>query len=410
MDCRVKPDNDEDLMALLSVAEALARVTEGLAPLDAERVPLDGCRGRVLAEDLAAGLTQPPFDASAMDGYAVRASDVATLPATLRLIGESLAGSGYDGEVSAGETVRIFTGAPVPRGADTIVIQENTDVAPGVVIVKEAVPQRHIRPRGQDFAAGDVLLRADLRLGPRELMLAAAMNHAELPVRRKPKVAILATGDEVVPPGTELARDQVVSSVPAGLAALIEAQGGEPMSLGIAKDTPESLVTLLRTGSAADILVTIGGASVGERDLVGASLRSEGLALDFWKIAMRPGKPLLYGRLGNQRVLGVPGNPVAALICGLVFLVPMLHRLLGLREDTPGHVEATLGKTVEANGPRQHYMRATSQWEGGERRVTALPAQDSSLMADFARADCLIVRAPDAPALPKGARVTIIPL
>ena len=397
-------------MALLSVTEALARVTEGLAPLDAERVPLDGCRGRVLAEDLAACLTQPPFDASAMDGYAVRGEDVAALPATLRLIGESLAGSGYDGEVGRSETVRIFTGAPVPRGADTIVIQENADTAPGVVIVKEAAPQRHIRPRGQDFAAGDVLLRAGLRLGPRELMLAAAMNHAELPVRRKPKVAILATGDEVVPPGTELARYQVVSSVPAGLAALIEAQGGEPMSLGIAKDSAESLVTLLRTGSAADILVTIGGASVGERDLVSAALRSEGLELDFWKIAMRPGKPLLHGRLGTQRVLGLPGNPVAALICGLVFLVPMLHRLLGLREDTPGHVEATLGQTVEANGPREHYMRATSQWEAGERRVTPLPAQDSSLMADFARADCLIVRPPDAPALAPGARVTIIPL
>jgi molybdopterin molybdotransferase len=397
-------------MALLSVTEALARVTEGLAPLPTERVPLEACRGRVLAEDLAANLTQPPFDASAMDGYAVRAEDVAALPAMLRLIGESLAGSGYHGEVGPGEAVRIFTGAPVPKGADTIVIQENTDTAPGVVIVKEAAPQRHIRPRGQDFTAGEVLLRAGVRLGPRELMLAAAMNHAELPVRRKPKVAILATGDEVVPPGTELARDQVVSSVPAGLAALIEAQGGEPMILGIAQDTPESLITLARTGSAADILVTIGGASVGERDLVSAALRSEGLELDFWKIAMRPGKPLLYGRLGQQRVLGVPGNPVAALICGLVFLVPMLHRLLGLREAKQGRVEAVLGEAVEANGPREHYMRATSQWEAGERRVTALPAQDSSLMADFARADCLIVRAPDAPALPEGWRVAIVPL
>jgi molybdopterin molybdotransferase len=397
-------------MALLSVAEALARVTEGLAPLPAEHVPLEQARGRVLAEDVAANLTQPPFDASAMDGYAVRAEDVAALPATLRLIGEALAGSGYEGEVKQGEAVRIFTGAPVPKGTDTIVIQENTDAAPGVVIVKEAAPQRHIRPRGQDFTAGEVLLRAGVRLGPRELMLAAAMNHAELPVRRKPKVAILATGDEVVPPGTELAPDQVVSSVPTGLAALIEAQGGEPMSLGIAKDTAESLITLLRTGSAADILVTIGGASVGERDLVSAALRSEGLELDFWKIAMRPGKPLLYGRLGQQRVLGVPGNPVAALICGLVFLVPMLHRLLGLREGIQVRVEAVLAEALEANGPREHYMRATSRWEGGERRVAALPAQDSSLMADFARADCLIVRAPDAPALPQGSRVTIIPL
>src|SRR6476619_20504 len=398
-------------MALLSVTEALARVTEGLVPLDAERVPLGECRGRVLADDLAACLTQPPFDAAAMDGYAVRAEDVAVLPATLRLIGESSAGSGYDGEVAPGEAVRIFTGAPVPKGADTVVIQEDTDAAPGVVIVKEAAPHRHIRPRGQDLTAGEVLLRAGVRLGPRELMLAAAMNHAELPVRRKPTVAILATGDEVVPPGTELERDQIVSSVPAGLAALIEAQGGEPMSLGIAKDTPESLITLARTGSAADILVTVGGASVGERDLVSAALRSEGLELDVWKIAMRPGKPGLYGRLGPQRVLGLPGNPVSALVCGLVFLVPMLRRLLGLREDVRGQLEAVLGQDLDANGPREHYLRAVStSGPGGEWLVTPLPVQDSSLMADFARADCLIVRAPDAQALAQGARVTIIPL
>jgi molybdopterin molybdotransferase len=398
-------------MALLSVAEALARVTQGLHPLDAERVPLEQARGRVLAADLAAGLTQPPFDASAMDGYAVRADDVATLPATLRLIGEALAGSGFEGKVRCGETVRIFTGAPVPKGADTVVIQENTDVAAGVVTVKEVAPRCHIRPRGQDFTEGEVLLREGMKLGPRELMLAAAMNHAELSVRRKPKVAILATGDEVVPPGTTLERDQIVSSVPSGLAALIEAQGGEPMNLGIAKDTPESLVTLARTGSAADILVTIGGASVGERDLVSAALRCEGLELDFWKIAMRPGKPLLYGRIGPQRVLGLPGNPVSALICGLVFLVPMMHSLLGLRQDAKGSTEAVLGQELEANGPREHYMRAVSAWgPGGERRVTALSSQDSALMADFARADCLIVRAPDAPALPRGARVTIIPL
>ena len=398
-------------MALLSVAEALARVTQGLEPLDAEHVKLDQARGRVLAEDLTSGLTQPPFDASAMDGYAVRAEDVAVLPATLRLIGEALAGRGFAGEVGQGEAVRIFTGAPVPKGADTIVIQENTEIAPSIVTVKEASPGRYNRPRGQDFTEGEVLLRAGMRLGPRELMLAAAMNHAELPVRRKPKVAILATGDEVVPPGTELERDQIVSSVPAGLAALIEAQGGEPMSLGIAKDTPESLITLARTGSAADILVTVGGASVGERDLVSAALRSEGMELDFWTIAMRPGKPLLYGRLGSQRVLGLPGNPVSALVCGLVFLVPMLRRLLGLREDVRGQVEAVLGQDLDANGPREHYLRAVSTLgPGGEWLVTPLAAQDSSLMADFARADCLIVRAPDAQALAQGARVTIIPL
>ena len=398
-------------MALLSVAEALARVTQGLEPLEPERVKLEQARGRVLAEDIAAHLTQPPFDAAAMDGYAVRAADVAVLPATLRLIGDALAGRGFDGEVNQGEGVRIFTGAPVPKGADTVVIQENTEVAPGVVTVKDAAPRRHIRPRGQDFTKGEVLLRAGTRLGPRELMLAAAMNHAELPVRRKPKVAILATGDEVVPPGTALDRDQIVSSVPVGLAALIEAQGGEPMSLGIAQDTAESIVTLASTGKGADILVTVGGASVGERDLVSAALRSGGMELDFWKIAMRPGKPLLYGRLGNQRVLGVPGNPVAALICGLVFLVPMLHRLLGLREHGREPQEAVLGQALEANGPREHYMRATSTWRsGGERLVIPLAAQDSALMADFARADCLIVRPPDAPALAEGERVMIIPL
>ena len=396
-------------MALLPVAEALARVTQGLEPLDAEWVPVAKGYGRVLAEDLAARLSQPPFDASAMDGYAVRAEDVAALPATLKLIGESVAGRGFGGVVGQAEAVRIFTGAPVPKGADTVVIQENADQANGVVTVKEAAPGRHIRPHGQDFIEGEVLLREGLRLGPRELMLAAAMNHAELPVRRRPRVAILSTGDEVVPPGSTLGADEIVASVSYGLGALVEAQGGESMSLGIAKDTPESLIALIRAGSAADILLTIGGASVGERDLVGSALRSEGLELDFWKIAMRPGKPLLYGRLGSQRVLGVPGNPVAALICGLVFLVPMLHRLLGLREDARGPLEAVLGRDLEANGPREHYMRGVSAWApDGERLVTALPSQDSSLMADFARADCLIVRPPHAPALAKGQRVRII--
>jgi molybdopterin molybdotransferase len=346
-----------------------------------------------------------------MDGYAARAEDVATLPATLRLIGQSAAGAGFRGSVGRGETVRIFTGAPVPDGADTIVIQEDAEQASSMVTIKELSSTRHIRPRGQDFKEGEVLLQAGTRLGPRELMLAAAMNQPELPVRRKPKVAILATGDEVVPPGVELERDQIVSSVPCGLAALIERHGGEAMSLGIAKDEPESLVTLARAGRAADILLTIGGASVGERDLVASALRSEGLELDFWKIAMRPGKPMLYGRLGNQRVLGVPGNPVSALICAHVFLVPMLERMLGLAEEARPQPEALLGEALEANGEREHYMRARSEWrEDGVRIVRPLPSQDSSLVAALARADCLIVRAPHAPSLPRGARVRILPL
>lgn len=398
-------------MALLSVEDALTRVLAGLSPLEAERVAIEAAHGRVLAEDLAARLTQPPFNASAMDGYAVRSADVASLPATLRVVGVAAAGSGFERRIGKGEAVRIFTGAPVPEGADTVVIQENTEEADGVVRIVEAEPERHIRPRGQDFREGEVLLPAGTRLGPRELMLAAAMNHAELPVRRKPRVAILATGDEVAPPGSALGPDQIVSSVPYGLAALIEAEGGEAMRLGIARDDAESLITLARSGRAADILVTIGGASVGERDLVARALASEGLELDFAKIAMRPGKPLLYGRLGTQRVLGFAGNPVSALISAHVFLRPMLSRLLGRAERRRPLPEAVAGAALPANGERQHYLRAISEWrEDGTRVVSPLASQDSALSADLARADCLIVREPRAPELPRGRRVRIIPL
>lgn len=398
-------------MALLSVAEALSRVTRGLAPLEAERVALDKADGRVLAEDVAARLTQPPFDASAMDGYAVRAADVAAVPVTLKVAGQSLAGAGFRGRVGPGEAVRIFTGAPVPVGADLVVIQENAEEGSGSVTVRDALGAPHIRPRGQDFAEGEVLLTAGTRLGPRELMLAAAMNQVDLPVRRKPRVAILATGNEVMPPGSELAADQIVSSVPYGIAALVARHGGEAMPLGIARDDPESILALARAGSGADILVTIGGASVGEYDLVASALKSEGLELDFWKIAMRPGKPLLFGRLGNQRILGLPGNPVSALVCAEVFLVPMLGRLLGATEEPRPLPEAVLGMALPANGPREHYLRARSEWrEDGVRVVTPLPSQDSSLVAALARADCLIVRPADAPGLPRGASVRIMPL
>ena len=398
-------------MAPLSVAEALTRVTRGLAPLETERVDLKHACGRVLAEDVAAILTQPPFDASAMDGYAVRAADVAALPVTLRLAGRSAAGAGFGGKVGPGEAVRIFTGAPVPEGADLVVIQENTEQSPESVTIKSAASGTYIRRRGQDFTKGEVLLTEGTRLGPHELMLAAAMNHADLPVRRKPTVAILATGNEVMPPGSDLAADQIVSSVPYGLAAIVARHGGEAMQLGIAKDEPESIVMLARAGKAADILVTIGGASIGEYDLVATALKSDGLELDFWKIAMRPGKPLLFGRMGNQRVLGVPGNPVSALICAHVFLVPMLGKLLGLTDEKPHKPDAVLGEALPANGVREHYMRALSEWRAdGARIVTPLPSQDSSLMAAFARADCLIVRPPNAPVLPRGARVRIVPL
>jgi molybdopterin molybdotransferase len=312
--------------------------------------------------------------------------------------------------LESGEAVRIFTGAPVPKGADAVVMQEDAELAGGTVTVKAATLGRHIRPRGQDFHESEVLLVAGSRLSPRELILAAAMNHAEVPVRRKPKVAILATGDEVMPPGAELGPDEIVSSVPYGLAALVERQGGEAAILGIAKDDIESIASLARAGRDADILLTIGGASVGDKDLVAAALGSEGLALDFWKIAMQPGKPLLYGRLGPQRVLGVPGNPVSALICAMVFLIPMLSRMLGIKDERR-LFEAVLAEDLEENGPREHYMRAVSELRPtGDRLVRLLPRQDSSRMADFARADCLIVRPRHAPAVSEGQRVPILPL
>jgi molybdopterin molybdotransferase len=396
-------------MALLSVAEALARVTEGLEPLKSETVGLEEAAGRVLAGPLVALVTQPPFDASAMDGYAVRAADLGALPATLKLVGTAAAGEAFNGRIRTGEAVRIFTGAPVPKGADTIVLQENAEEISGVVTIKDVAAGRHIRPRGQDFTDGEVLLTAGTRLGPRHLMIAAGMNHAELQVRRKPKVAILATGDELVLPGAKLGTDQIVSSVPYGLAALIERHGGEAMRLGIAKDDAESLVTLARAGSAADVLVTIGGASVGDRDLVASALRTEGLQVDFWKVAMRPGNPVFYGRIGNQPVLGLPGNPVSAFVTGLVFLVPMLNRLLGY-DAAARPSEGILIEALEANGARTHYLRAVSSWTpNGERRVTPVPSQDSSLLVALTRADCLIVREPHAPGLPTGARVKVVP-
>lgn len=400
-------------MGLLPVEEALSRVTKGLDPLPSELVPLGKARGRVLADAVTANLTQPPFDASAMDGYAVRAADVRDLPATLRLVGESAAGSGYAARLGSGETVRIFTGAPVPRGADTVVPQENVEVAEAEpqVTIREAEAGRHIRPQGQDFQRGEAVLETGTALGPRQMMLAAAANAAELRVRRKPRVAILATGDELVPPGFDPAPDQIVSSVPYGLCALVIAAGGEAEMLGIAEDTPDSLASLIESGAEADILVTVGGASVGERDLVGKVLQSEGMVLDFWKIAMRPGKPLIFGTRGPQRVLGLPGNPVSAMVCAHVFLRPMLTRLLGLSEKEAVHQPALLAETLDKNGPRQHYIRAISKWNGaGERLVWPQASQDSSLMAAFAKADCLIVRAPEAPPAERGESVSILPL
>jgi molybdopterin molybdotransferase len=397
---------------MLSVGEALSRVTAGIGPLERQSVTLEAAHRRVLAEGVAARITQPPFNASAMDGYAVRAEDVATVPCNLSVIGESAAGTPFDGTVSAGEAVRIFTGAEVPVGADTIVIQEDTSREGDAVTVNEgAEAGTFVRPRGFDFSEGDVLLDAGRRLNARDLALAAAMNASAVYVRTKPIVALLATGNELVPPGSELKPGQIISSNPYGLGPMIESAGGCAMCTGIARDTMESLREHIARASDADILVTIGGASVGEHDLVKDALREAGMALDFWKIAMRPGKPLMFGQLGTQRVLGVPGNPVSAMVCARIFLLPMIWKLLGLSGVDSGTQSAVLAAPLEKNGLRQHYMRATIETgENGEALVRAVRSQDSSLLSPLSQADCLIVRAPNAPAANEGKKVEILSL
>jgi molybdopterin molybdotransferase len=395
---------------MISVAEALARVTADLAPLPAEEVAVDAACGRVLASDLAAKLTQPPFPASAMDGYAVRSGDVAALPATLRLIGEAAAGHPFSGAVKAGEAVRIFTGAAVPDGADLVIIQENTAAEGDRIEIRERSVDGFVRPAGGDFREGDIALRAGHRLTPRDLLLAAQMNHAMLPVRRRPVIAILPSGDELVPPGGTPGPGQIISSIPAGLSALIEASGGVPVRLGIARDTMASLAECIAGARGADIIITIGGASVGDHDLVQAALEEAGFAFAFHKVAMRPGKPLMFGERGRQRVLGVPGNPVSAMLCAMIFLRPMIARLLGRTDVATPALRARLTTPLEANGPRQHYMRAQSAMVGGDLTVAPVASQDSSLISILAAANCLIVRPPYARALPVGITVEITPL
>jgi molybdopterin molybdotransferase len=400
---------------VISVEAALDQILAGLAdraPVAAEDILLSDGLGRVLAEDVHARVTQPPAAVSAMDGWAVRAVDVATVPATLRRIGAVPAGQHFAGRVGAGETVRIFTGAPLPAGADTIVIQEDADQDGDRVVVREGAPAgTYVRPAGLDFAAGAVGLKAGRRLTARDIGLAAAMNHPWLRVRRRPRVAILATGDEIVRPGDPIGPNQIVSSNALALSALVASVGGDPLMLGIAPDETAALRRMAAGAAGADLLVTTGGASVGEHDLVRSGLAPDGLALDFWTIAMRPGKPLMFGRLGAVPLLGLPGNPVSSLVCGLVFLKPALEALLGLeRAQTPRHT-AVLATDLKANDRRQDYLRARFEIDAQEtRRVVPFPKQDSSMLSPLAQADCLIVRPPHAPAAPAGTSVEIIPL
>lgn len=393
---------------LISVDEALARITGALTPVGSEMVSIAQAHGRVLAQAVISNRTQPPFAVSAMDGYAVRAGDVANVPAKLTIIGQAPAGGAFTGAVGPGQAVRIFTGGPLPKGADTIVIQENTQADGDQVTVTQPVTAgRHIRAEGLDFRTGDEMLAEGRRLGARDVALAAAMNVLWLCVRRRPRLALLATGDELVRPGEPIGPHQIVSSNALGLAAMIAACGGEAIDLGIAADDREELRAMALGARGADMLITLGGASVGDHDLVQSVLGEVGLKVDFWKIAMRPGKPLIFGHMGQTPMLGLPGNPVSSMVCGLLFVRPAIAALLG--EVGGGNYTRTaiLGADMVANDNRQDYVRASLSADGVASPFTV---QDSAMLSSLAKAGCLIIRPPHAPAARAGESVPVLVL
>lgn len=396
---------------MISVEEALARITKSFAPLPSEWVALSNALGRVLSEDLVAPRDQPHQDISAMDGYAVRSTDLESGEAELTLIGEAPAGGRYDGTVGPGETVRIFTGGPVPEGADAIALQENADADGKRIKLSGQVPSgRFIRPAGLDIKKGSVTLRQGTTLGARDLGLAAGLNRVWLPVRRRPRIAFLATGDELVRPGEALGPDRIVTSNSITLGAMIQGWGGEAVDLGLIEDRADAFARILPEMVGADLIVTLGGASVGERDLVRQVLGEKGLALDFWKIAMRPGKPLMFGHIGDTPLLGLPGNPVSSAVCAVLFVSAVMRSLQGL-DPSPVEVPAVLGSNLKVNDERQEYLRANAVWRGdGRLEVTPATRQDSAMFAVFAGADCLIKRPPFAEKADAGDPVTIIPL
>ena len=397
---------------MLSVDQARQRILEALHPLGGETVALGLGLGRVLAEDVTARLTQPPVAMSAMDGYAVRAADVAQVPASLTVIGEAPAGGAFAGTVGAGQAVRIFTGGPVPRGADAVVIQEDTDRQGATVVVKEAAAlKQNIRDAGIDFTTGQVVLKRGQMLSVRAIALAAAANHAWLTVGRRPRVAILATGDELVKPGEPLGPNQIISSNGPGLSAFVRACGGEPVDLGIAPDDPQALRAIAARATGVDLFVTIGGASVGDHDLIQSVLGEIGLKVDFWKIAMKPGKPLMFGAFNGIPMVGLPGNPVSALVCAILYLRPAILALQGAADTAIPIARAKLAQALKANNFREDFLRATlSQGSHGEAIVSPLAVQDSSMLLALTRADCLLRRPPDAPAVAAGEWVPIVPL
>ncbi|MFA5119888.1 gephyrin-like molybdotransferase Glp [Zavarzinia sp.] len=397
---------------MIPVEDARARIVAALEPVGTEVVPLAEALGRVLAAPVAARRTQPPLDLSAMDGWAVRAADLSIVPVALDIVGESVPGKGFSGLLGRGQAVRIFTGAPVPDGADAIAIQENTSHDHDrVTVLESAAPGRYIRLAGLDFRRDEIVMEAPRRLSVRDVALLAAADVAMVEVRRKPRIAVLATGDELTAPGSERGPAQIVDAARPALLAFIERAGGIPVDLGIARDNPDEIAEKAACGIEEDLLVTLGGASVSDRDLIARVLADGGGGLDFWKIAMRPGKPLMFGRHCGVPLLGLPGNPVSALVCALLFLGPALDRLSGLEPRPLAPIDVRLGADVAANDRREDYLRARlAPGTDGVPVATPAPQQDSSQLRILAEADVLIVRPPGAPALAAGALVPAIPL
>lgn len=390
----------------------MARVTAAFTPLPGEEVSLENALGRVLAEDVHATVSHPPADVSAMDGYAVRAEDVAETPASLTVVGEAPAGGCYEGEVAPGEAVRIFTGGTVPRGADAVVMQENTERDGATVTInKSSDPGTHIRPQGQDFKSGDRGLAAGRRLGPHDIALAAAMNMSHLSVRRKPRIAVLSTGDELTPPGKTPGPDHIPGSNGPALVAFIESRGGEAVDLGIAPDDEGALASLAAGAKGSDAFVTSGGVSVGDHDIVHNALGPCGLEVDFWGVAMRPGKPVMFGRLSDTPFFGFPGNPVSTLVCAVVFLGSAMDAMLGTAGRGSGEIPVRLACELKSNGKRQDFMRVRLSHDAeGTLTATPFPKQDSAMLSVLAEADGLLIRPPLAPAAKAGDLASVIAL
>lgn len=388
---------------MITVTEARDLLFSLVQTLPTEQVPLAQAAGRVLATPVTARRDQPPFSASSMDGYAVNSTEV-ELHAMFKVIGEAAAGHRFTGRCGAGQAVRIFTGAPMPEGADFVVIQEDVGRSGDLItITSDPGPKDNVRPLGVDFAEGSSVSAPRL-LRPEDIALLAAMNVAKVPVVRKPVVALLSTGDELVMPGDTPGPDQIIASNTFGLQALLQAHGADCRVLPIARDTLSSLRMGFELSAGADLVITIGGASVGDHDLVGHAAAGLGMDRAFYKVLMRPGKPLMAGRLGDAAMVGLPGNPVSAMVCGYIFILPMIRAMLGLGTAAPKQRSAVLTADIGKNGPREHYMRA---WvENGQ--LTAADDQDSSLLGVLARSNALLVRAPDDPPRAAGEQVNFV--